>query len=336
MDEMVDAELAGRYMRLVDGFVTTQLLYVTAALDVGGRLAEGPMSGDDLAASLDVDCGALTRVLRGLVAEGVMDEDDQGRFALTGLGGCLTSLRGATISRGALYYDAAAGLLATLRNGGTAFEHVHGAPFFEHLHRHPDQYDVFQASMAGRAQQEARDVVAAYDFSGLHRIVDVGGGPAVLLAEILSAVPALTGVLMDSDSTVPRARAHLDRSGVGDRAECVPGDFFAAVPEGGDAYLLSRVLHDWDDRNARRILDICRSTMKPGDRLLVVEAILPERANDAPAVIRMDLLMLILLGARERTEAEFRNLLGAAGFTVQRVVPTRSAAGLGIIESVAG
>jgi hypothetical protein len=96
------------------------------------------------------------------------------------------------------------------------------------------------------------------------------------------------------------------------------------------------VLHDWDDRNAGRILAACRSAMAPGVRLLVVEAILPERASDAPAVIRMDLHMMILLGARERTEAEFRQLLGAAGFTVKRVVRTGSSAGLGIIEAVAG
>ena len=219
---MVDAsELAARYMRLVDGFVTTQLLYVAASLDVGGRLSGGSKSGPDLAASLGVDCAALTRVLRGLVAEGVLDEDDHGRFALTPLGGCLSSLRGAAIARGALYYDAAAGLLKTVRDGGTSFEHVHGARFFEYLHRQPDQYGVFQRSMAGRASVRGR------------------GDPP------------------------------------------------------------------------------------------------PERASDAPAVIRMDLLMLILLGARERTEAEFRNLLGAAGFAVQRVVRTGSSAGLGVIEAVA-
>jgi hypothetical protein len=334
---MADApELAARYMRLVDGFVTTQLLYVAASLDVGGRLAGGPMSGSELAASLGVDRVALTRVLRGLVAEGVLDQDDQGRFVLTPLGACLSSLRGATIARGALYYDAAAGLPETVRSGGASFEHVHGVRFFEHLQRHPDQYEVFQGSMAGRAEQEARDVVAACDFTGLRRLVDVGGGPAVLLVEILRAVPELAGVLMDREAVVPGARDHASRSGVGDRVECVPGDFFVSVPAGGDAYLLSRVLHDWEDEDAGRILATCRSAMKPGVRLIVVEAILPERASDAPAVIRMDLHMLILLGARERTEAEFRNLLGASGFTVHRVVRTGSSAGLGIIEAVAG
>jgi hypothetical protein len=326
-------ELAARYMRLVDGFVTTQLLYVAATLDVGGRLAGGAMSGSELAASLGVDRVALTRVLRGLAAEGVLDEDDDGRFALTPLGGCLSSLRGATIARGALYYDAAAGLLATVRDGGASFEHVHGARFFDHLQRHPDQYGVFQGSMAGRAEQEARDVVAACDFTGLRRLVDVGGGPAVMLVEILRAVPELNAVLLDQEAVVSRARDYLDRSGVGDRVECVSGDFFVAVPAGGDAWLLSRVLHDWDDSGAGRILATCRSAMKPDDRLIVVEAILPERASDAPAVIRMDLHMLMLLGARERTEAEFRNLLGAAGFTVHRVVRTGSSAGLGVIEA---
>ena len=329
-----DSDIAVRFMRLVDGFVTTQLLYVAATLDVGRHLAEGPMSGPELADALGVDRVALTRVLRGLAAEGLLDEDDRGRFALTPLGSCLSSLRGATIARGALYYQAAAGLLATARDGKTAFEHVHGARFFDHLQRHRDQYDVFQQSMAGRAMHEARDVVAAYDFSGLRRLVDVGGGPAVLLAEILRAVPALAGVLMDRETVLPRAREHLDFSGVGDRAACVPGDFFASVPAGGDAYVLSRVLHDWDDRDVMRILATCRLAMEPRARLLIIEAILPVRASDAPAVIRMDLLMLILLGARERTETEFRDLLRAAGFTVQRVIRAEALSGLHIIEAV--
>ena len=133
---------------------------------------------------------ALARVLRGLVTEGVLGEDEEGRYGLTPLGRCLTSLRLATIARGELYYRRGAGLLKTVREGGTSFEHVHGASFFDYLQRHPDQYGVFQGSMAGRAEREARDVVAGYDVAGLRRLVDVGGGPAVLLAEILRATPS--------------------------------------------------------------------------------------------------------------------------------------------------
>ena len=191
----------------------------------------------------------------------------------------------------------------------------------------------FQASMAGRAEREAGDVVAVYDFTGLRRLVDVGGGRGVLLSAILRAAPGLSGVLMDRPAAVPEARRRLDADGLGDRAECVAGDFFAAVPPGADAYLLSRVIHDWDDDDAVRILATCRAAMTGSARLLVVEAILPERARERPDAIRMDLHMLILLGARERTEAEFRRLLGDAGLELTRVLPTASPAGLAVIEA---
>jgi hypothetical protein len=332
---VVDAESARRFMQLVDGFVTTQLLYVAAELDLGTLLSAGPRTASDLAGLTGTDRDALARVLRGLAAEDVFAEGDDGSFSLTPLGECLVPLRGATLARGAVYYESAAGLLETVRRGGTSFEHVHGAPFFDHLDRHPELDAAFHGSMAGRAEQEARDVVASYDFSGLRRLVDVGGGPGVLLGAILAATPDLRGVLMDREGVVPVARERLDASGVGDRAECVVGDFFTSVPAGGDAYLLSRVLHDWDDGDAARILATCRAGMADGTRLLVVEAILPRRARDNPAVIRMDLHMLMLLGARERTEQEFARLLAAAGFELRRVVPTGSAAGLGVIEAVA-
>ena len=322
-------------MRLVDGFVTTQLLFVAAKLDLGALLAAGPRSGDDLAASTGADRDALTRVLRGLAAEDVLAEEADGSFSLTPVGECLVPLRGATIARGDVYYASAGGLLDAVLRGGTSFEHVHGAPFFDHLDRHPDLDAAFQGSMAGRAEQEARDVVATYDFSGLGRVVDVGGGPGVLLGAILSSAPGLEGVLMDREGVLPVARAHLDSIGVGERAECVGGDFFASVPAGADAYLLSRVLHDWDDDDAARILAVCRAAMDAGSRLLVVDAVLPERARDAPAVIRMDLHMLMLFGARERTEHELVRLVAGAGFEVRRVVSTGSPAGLGVIEAVA-
>ena len=187
--------------------------------------------------------------------------------------------------------------------------------------------------MAGRAAQEAEDVVAAYDFGALGRLVDVGGGRGVLLATILRAAPALAGTLLDREAVIPMARQHLETAGLADRVELVAGDFFAALPAGADAYLLSRVLHDWDDDDAARILTACRRAMTATSRLLVVEAVLPERARDAPAAIRMDLHMLLLFGALERTEAEFRQLLGGAGLEVAQVVPTGSPAGLSIIEA---
>ena len=332
--EKVAVAPAWKLMRLLDGFVTTQLLYVAAKLGVADVLADGPRSGAEIAAAVGADHDALVRVLRGLVTDDVLAEEEDGRFALTPVGECLRAGPGAALARGEVYYDAAAGLLDTVRDGGTAFEHVHGERFFDHLARHPDREAAFQGSMAARSEQEAHDVVAVYDFSDLRRLVDVGGGRGILLAAILRANPDLRGVLTDREGAIPAARAHLDAAAVGDRAECIAADFFTTVPAGADAYMLSRVIHDWDDEDARRILSTCRGAMSPASRLLVVEAILPERAHDRPAAIRMDLHMLLLLGARERTEAEFRALLESSGLQLQRVVMTASPAGLGVIEAI--
>jgi hypothetical protein len=230
--------------------------------------------------------------------------------------------------RGAVYYHAAEGLLEAVRTGGTAFERVHGAPFFAYFDTHPAEEAAFQASMAGRSEQEAGAVVAAYDFGGFGSLVDVGGGRGVLLAAILDAAPHIKATLVDRAGAVAAAREYL--SG---QAQCVEGDFFDALPLGADAYLLSRILHDWDDEPARRILTVVRAALPLDGRLLVVDAILPERAKDLPAAIRMDLHMLLLLGARERTAAEFRALLESAGFAVVRIVPTASPAGLSVIEA---
>jgi hypothetical protein len=188
--------------------------------------------------------------------------------------------------------------------------------------------------MADRAAPEAADIVAAYDFGGLEWLVDVGGGGGTLLAAILRAAPGLRGTLVDRPAALGPARERLAADGLAERAECLAVDFFAApLPHGADAYLLSRVIHDWEDADAARILTACREAMTDDSRLLLVESILPERASALPAAIRVDLHMLILMGARERTAAEYRALLAESGFTVIEVHPTHSPVGLGVIEA---
>ena len=140
-------------------------------------------------------------------------------------------------------------------------------------------------------------------------------------------------MLLDRPAAIPGARERLAAAGLSARADCVEGDFFASVPAGADAYLLSRVIHDWGDEDAVRILATCRAAMPAGARLLLVEAVLPERASGAPEAIRMDLHMLVLFGARERTEAEYAALLAAAGLELRRVVATASPAALSVVEA---
>jgi SAM-dependent methyltransferase len=317
-----------REWELIDSFLTFQLVHVAARLGIADALADGPLTGEELARAVGAEPAALTRVLRGLAAEGVLEEDGE-TFALTPLGEALRGLKGSILARGELYYRAAGGLLDAVRQGGIPFERVYGERFFAHLSRRPADEAAFQASMAARSEREARDVAAAYDFSAVRRLVDVGGGSGALLATILDAAPQVEGVLLDRPAAVEQARRRL-----AGRAECVAGDFFAAVPAGADAYLLSRVIHDWPDDDAIRILRSCRAAMAPGARLLLVEAVLPERAADAPEAIRMDLHMLILFGGRERTEREYARLLGAAGLALRRVIPTDSPSGVCVLESV--
>lgn len=334
-----DAPAHLQVSRLMDGYLATQLLYVAAKLSIADAIAGGPQTADALARRVGAESDPLRRVLRGLAAEGVLDELPDGRFGLTALGSCLradvsSSLRGAIIARGDLYYGAAAGLLEAVQHGGVPFEHTHGVGFFEYLAQHPERGAEFQASMEDRARQEAADVVAAYDFWSFGRLVDVGGGHGILLTEILTAVSQLQAVLLERPPVVERARERMEATGLAGRCEFVAGDFFATVPPDGDAYVLSRVIHDWDDEAAVRILSNCRRAVGQGGTLLLVEAVLPERAREQPAAIRMDLHMLALLHGQERTVAEYERLLGAAGFRLGRVVPTESPAGVSVIEAV--
>ncbi|MCO1658093.1 methyltransferase [Pseudonocardia humida] len=311
--------------RLADGYLATQLLHVAVELRLPEALAARPRRAAELADEVGADRAVLHRVLRGLAADGVLDELPDGRFARTPLGELLdaghpSSMRGAVRARGGLYYTALAGLLAATRTGGTPFELAHGRPFFAHLAAHPEQGAAFQASMVARSRREAAAVVAAYDFSGFGTLVDVGGGPGLLLAAVLAANPALSGTLFDRPEVV--AGATLPHVG---------GDFFTRVPPGADAYLLSRVIHDWDDAEATTILRTCRRAMPDTAVLLLVEALLPERAVDDPAAVRMDLHMLALLHGRERTRREYARLLEGAGLRLERVVPTTG--GVHVIEA---
>jgi hypothetical protein len=318
---------ASRLSALVDGYLTTQLLYVAAELGLADALGPGARDAGELAAEVGADPAVLSRVLRGLAADGVLDERPGRRFALTAVGELLRvghprSMHGAVLVRGRLYYGALAGLSRAVREGGTPFEITNGAPFFAHLAAHPAQEAAFQESMTARSRREAAAVVAAGDFARFGTLVDVGGGSGLLLAAILDANPGLTGTLFDRPEVVARAPV----AGIG-------GDFFTAVPPGADAYLLSRVVHDWDDAEAVAILRTCRRAMSDRAILLLVEALLPERAVDDPAAVRMDLHMLTLLHGRERTRAEYAALLDAAAFRLVDVVAAEPASGVHVLEA---
>ena len=324
--------------RMVTSFWVPPAIHVVAVLGIADLLADGPRGCDELAQATNTDALSLGRVLRALAGVGLFIEDDGGRFGLTPLSTCLrrdvpSSVRPAALLFGIpAQWDPWSDLLHSVRTGQPAFEHRFGMGVFDYYAQHPEAAALFNQFMAaGNAGQHAA-VAAAYDFSRLTRLVDVGGGNGALLAAILSAYPHLRGILFDRAEVVAGAPAILMAAGVADRCEVVGGDFFEALPSGGDAHIVSRILHDWDDDRAVEILRTCRRALPEHGTLLVVEQVLPPRELPPPAAF-IDLAMLVIAGGRERTEAEYDALFDAAGFRLTRTIPTTSP--YSIIEGVA-
>ncbi|HEY8106350.1 MAG TPA: methyltransferase [Gemmatimonadales bacterium] len=314
--------------QMVTGCLVSQLTYVAAKLGIADRLADGPKTAAQLAAAVDAHPQSLYRVLRALAALGVFTEDADGRFALTPLAGPLRrdvpdSLHAFALMWGDTFWPACGSLLHCVRTGQTAFDHLHGMGAFEYMHQHPQAAEIFDEAMSNLTRVQAAAVVAAYDFSGVRTLVDVGGGKGTLLAAVLRANPGMRGVLYERPDVLPAARRALEDEGMLARCELKRGDFFASVPEGGDAYTLKDVVHDWDDERASAILVNCARAMGRQARLLLIERGLPPRNVSGPGKM-VDVVMLAMTGGRERTEPEYADLLSRAGLRLARVVPTGS------------
>jgi len=212
-------------------------------------------------------------------------------------------------------------LIDTVKTGATAADVHYGEPFFDWLSQYPDQVSQFTGAMANLTVGIKAGAVAAYDFNGAGTIVDIGGADGALLAQILAGAPSTTGVTFDLPHVIAEAQTNIEGHGLGDRLRAESGDFFEAVPSGADTYLLSIVLHDWDDERAGRILENVRTAAKPGATVIALEPVMP--TGDEPHMSKMlDLTMLAMTGGLERTEDEHRQLFEGAGLTFHRVVPT--------------
>lgn len=322
-------------LELITSSWKSQAVRVAAELHLPELLAAGPRTSSELADRTDTHQPALRRLLRALVTIDIVAENDDGTFALTPMGAQLGSLESWSIWWGGHAWPEWSGLLDTVRSGTSARAHLAPAAGFDGLAADPNRAAVFHAAMAELTSLEAKGVVRTYDFSPFHHIVDVGGGYGELLAVILIAHPRARGTIVDLPHSVDGARRHVAQAGIADRCEILPDDFFESVPSGKDAYILKNVLHDWDDPDARRVLASCRDAMPAHSTLLVIERVMPDRltvSGPDQAAVRADLHMLIAHGARERTQAEFNDLLLESGFTLQTVV--QASGGLSILEAV--
>ena len=327
---------AAALLRMMTGYWLAQAVYVVAKLRVADLLAQGPMSIDALASATGANADALFRLLRALYGVGVFSSVGPRTFALTPMSELLRSdtpqsMRALAMTYNEELYRAWGDLLYSVKTGKPAFDHVFGGGPFEYFAQHPEADRTFNEALVGYTNQVAEAVVAAYDFSAIGSVVDVGGGYGRLVASILQASPLATAVLFEQSHVIDGASEFLASQAVKHRTTCVAGDFFEHVEPNAQMYVLSQILHDWDDERCRVILRNCRRAMDSGARLLVVEYVLGSGEN-ASFGEWLDLHMLVCAGGRERTRDEFAALLSDAGFSIERVVPT--AAGPSIVEAV--
>ncbi len=312
--------------RMLTGYWISQALYVAAKLGLADLLKDGPRTADALASATRTQPRALYRLLRSLASQGVFVEDNQCRFSLTPLAECLRSdvpgsQRSLAIMNGEEHYHAFGQLLWSVQTGQTAFDKLHGMPVFDFLQRHPEQAKIFDEAMVGVHGRETAAMLEAYDFSGVRVLADVGGGNGSLLATALKRHPQMRGILFDLPGVIERARANLQAAGIADRCQAIAGSFFESVPPGADAYLMRHIIHDWDDARATTILRNVHRAMGAGGKLLVIESVIPP--GNSPSFGKLlDLAMLVIPGGEERTEEEYRKLFQAAGFRLNRIVPT--------------
>jgi hypothetical protein len=302
-----------RLWDLMCGTMTAKALAVASDLDIADALADGPRSSTNLAAEKGADADTLHRVLRALASDGVFSEGEPGVFSNTEASELLRRDRGDGWPEfahlfGGVFAEAIAGL--DPRTRGETFSERFETDFWSWLAVHPDERGVFDAAMAGGKERSA-ERLAGLEWRDDETVVDVGGGNGALLRALLQRRPRLHGIAFDLPETVRDERA------LGDRISFVAGDFFERVPA-GDAYVLSTILHDWDNERAAAILGTIRVAAPASARLFILDSVVGQ-GNEPSGAKWLDLLMLVLAGGRERTEPEWRRLIESAGFRIEQI-----------------
>ncbi len=308
----------------------TAVIHVTAKLGIADLFFEGPKTAAELSRLTDTHQRSLLRLMRGLVALAICREAADGRFQLTEMGTLLAakserSLKAWARFEGEMLRLAVwGGLIESIRTGKTANELAGlGQEWFERLEE-KKHAGVFNQAMASMTRIALPALLAACDFSGVSTLMDVGGGVGALMSAILMKYRSIRGIVFDLRHCAEGARQNLAAAGVAERAEFIGGSFFESVPRGADAIVLKSIIHDWNDERCALILRNCHSALKRGDRLTVIDRILPKKVEpnaDHLEAVLSDLGMLRGLGGCERTESEHRDLLDKSGFLVTRVVP---------------
>lgn len=316
-----------------------QGIAVAAELKLADALADGPLTIDELSRKVGADPDALARLLRALIGEGIFTRRRDGRYALNAHGAALKSDAVVSVAGMARWVGLPehrehwSRLVDAIRTGEAVVPRLRGKSGFEYLAEHPHLAAVFNDAMTSMSEASIAPLIAAYDCTPYPTIIDVGGGRGRLLAAILGASPASRGILYDLPEVVETAPPLLRTHGVANRVDIVPGSFFDSVPAGGDLYISKNVVHDWPDDQAIAILGNIRAAAAAGSKLLLVELVLPAHSRGFIGNW-IDMEMLLVAGARERTAAEYGALLERSGYRLTRVIPTASPLSLVEAEAV--
>jgi hypothetical protein len=315
-----------RLLQLLNGFRVTQALLVVIKLEIADKLADGSKTAGELAKLASVQPGPLYQVLRAVASLGVFAEDDAGRFSNTPMSEFLRSgapplARNSAKLIDEVHWRALGELTHAVRTGKPAFDKAFGTNFFGYLTSHEDLRAVFDMQMAALYAQQVNAMVEAFDFGKVGRFLDVGGGHGTVVRAVLARHPEVRCGLFDLPSVAERTEKSFAADGFADRCTVEAGSFFDSIPSGYDTYLLKHVLHDWNDEKAGEILGNVRRAMPREGRLLLLEYVVPE-GNEPSLAKDFDLLMLSLFAGKERSEKEFRALLAANGFRLERIVPS--------------
>ena len=304
MSERAPEALLWDFLR---GATMSKALAIAADLRLAERLAEGPRSPAELAREAGVDADALHRVLRALASDGVFAEVEPGSFGNTPASETVGRAGWPEFAHlfGGLFFDAIGTLDRAVGTGSPTFAGTFGAGFYDWLAAHPAERGQFDRAMAGE-KQDAVDRLAGLEWRDGEVVVDVGGGSGALMVELARRRPGLRGIVFDLPET------ERDETALGDRVEFVAGSFFERVPP-GDTYVLSAILHGWDDERAAAILGTIARAAAAGTRLVLLEGVVAT-GNEPQGAKWLDLLMLVLNGGRERTEADWRRLLEGSAF----------------------
>jgi O-methyltransferase domain/Dimerisation domain len=312
---------------MMTGSWVARAIYVATELGIPDVLSSGPLPPEAIADKVGANPEAVYRLLRMLASKGIFARNGPGRFALTPMANALRSdvpgsLRETVLFLGhPMHWEHWGHLGYSVQTGRPSVDALRGKPMFECLDDNPELAAVFNAGMSSVSDMEIGPILAAYDFSRFRTIVDVGGGHGRLLAAILDRAPRSCGILFDSESVVAGAAVALKAAGVADRCAATPGSFFESVPAGGDAYILKHIVHDWEDPKAQAILASVRAVIPATGKLLLMEAVVPDDNREHFAKL-LDLEMLVTGAGKERTAAEYRDLLAKAQFRQSRIVNT--------------